>query len=140
MAALAAEPAPLDAASLAGRFRQVRRATAKIGSVLGALQRMGFVTTADAGHSVSLGRAALRPQSGHDAKAKKGFETADEGKHSAPYLSICALLRSSAFICGSIFLVAPRTGLSGTMPRGRDVQPVRIVNPFRQAQTQGGSW
>jgi hypothetical protein len=55
---LAAEPAPLDAASLAGRFRQGRRAAAKIGSVLGALQRMGFVTTADAGRTFSLRRAA----------------------------------------------------------------------------------
>jgi hypothetical protein len=58
MAALAAEPAPLDAASLAGRFRQGRRAVAKIGSVLGALQRMGFVAAADAGRSFSLRRAA----------------------------------------------------------------------------------
>jgi hypothetical protein len=36
MAALAAEPAPLDAASLAGRFREGRRAAIKVGSVLGA--------------------------------------------------------------------------------------------------------
>jgi hypothetical protein len=58
MAALAAEAAPLGADSLAARFRQGRRAVAKIGSVLGALQRMGFVGTADAGRSFSLRRAA----------------------------------------------------------------------------------
>ncbi len=58
MAALATEATPLDAASLAARFRQGRRVAAKIGSVLGALQRMGFVTTADAGRSFSLRRAA----------------------------------------------------------------------------------
>jgi hypothetical protein len=39
-------------------FRPGRRATAKIGSVVGALQRTGFVTTADTGPSFSLRRAA----------------------------------------------------------------------------------
>jgi hypothetical protein len=58
MAALAEQSAPTDAASLAARFRQGRRAATKIASVLGALQRMGFVTTADAGRSFSLRRAA----------------------------------------------------------------------------------
>jgi hypothetical protein len=58
MAALAEQSAPIDAASLAARFRQGRRAATKITSVLGALQRMGFVTTADAGRSFSLRRAA----------------------------------------------------------------------------------
>jgi hypothetical protein len=58
MAALAAEVAPLGADSLAARFRQGRRAVAKIGCVLGALQRMGFVRTADGGRSFSLRRAA----------------------------------------------------------------------------------
>ncbi len=57
MAALAAEPAPLDSASLAARFRRGRRSAAKIGSVLGVLERMGFVT-ADAGSSFSVRRAA----------------------------------------------------------------------------------
>jgi hypothetical protein len=58
MAALANAASPLDAASLAARFRQGRRVAPKVASVLGALQRMGFVTTADAGHSFSLPRAA----------------------------------------------------------------------------------
>ena len=58
MAALASAPAPLDAGALAARFRQGRRAGPKIASVLGALLRMGFVTTADAGRSYTLRRAA----------------------------------------------------------------------------------
>ncbi len=36
------------------------KGAAKIGSVLGALQRMGFVKTADGGHSFSLRRGACR--------------------------------------------------------------------------------
>lgn len=58
MAALASAPAPLDATSLAARFRQGRRVAPKVGSVLGALQRMGFVSSADAGHTWSLRRVA----------------------------------------------------------------------------------
>jgi hypothetical protein len=58
MAALASAAAPLDAASLAMRFRQGRRVAPKVASVLGALQRMGFIGTADAGHTFSLRRAA----------------------------------------------------------------------------------
>lgn len=58
MAALAAAPAPLDAASLAARFRQGRRVAPKVGSVLGALQRMGFVTSPDDGRTWMLRRAA----------------------------------------------------------------------------------
>jgi hypothetical protein len=58
MAALANASAPLDAAALAARFRQGRRVGPKIASVLGALLRMGFVTSADAGQTYSLKRAA----------------------------------------------------------------------------------
>jgi hypothetical protein len=58
MAALANASAPLDAAALAARFRQGRRAGPKIASVLGALLRMGFVSTSDGGRSFSLRRAA----------------------------------------------------------------------------------
>jgi hypothetical protein len=49
---------PLDAASLAIRFRQGRRAGPKIASVLGALLRMGFVASPDGGGKFSLRRAA----------------------------------------------------------------------------------
>ena len=58
MSALASAAAPLDTASMAARFRQGRRVAPKVGSVLGALQRMGFVSSADAGRTWSLRRAA----------------------------------------------------------------------------------
>lgn len=58
MAALAASPAPLDAAALAARFRQGRRVAPKVEAVLGALQRMGFVSSNDAGRTWALRRAA----------------------------------------------------------------------------------
>jgi hypothetical protein len=58
MAALAAATLPLDASTLAARFRQGRRVAPKVGSVLGALQRMGFVTTTDAGRSWLLRQVA----------------------------------------------------------------------------------
>ena len=58
MAALANAAAPLDAATLAVGFRQGRRAAAKIASVLGALLRMGFVATPDAGRTYALRMAA----------------------------------------------------------------------------------
>jgi len=58
MAALASAPAPMDAASLAARFRQGRRVAPKVGSILGALQRMGFVHSPDAGHTWLLRRVA----------------------------------------------------------------------------------
>ena len=47
MAALAETPAGLDAATLASRFRQGRRAEDKIRAVLTALHRMGFVISDD---------------------------------------------------------------------------------------------
>jgi hypothetical protein len=58
MAELAVAPAPLATDALAARFRQGRRVASKVGSVLGALQRMGFVATTDAGRTWSLRRAA----------------------------------------------------------------------------------
>jgi hypothetical protein len=58
MAALASASAPLNVEALAARFRQGRRVAPKVGSVLGALQRMGFVTSADAGHTWTLRRVA----------------------------------------------------------------------------------
>jgi hypothetical protein len=58
MAALASATVPLDAGTLATRFRQGRRIASKVNSILGALQRMGFVGTTDAGHTWSLRRVA----------------------------------------------------------------------------------
>ena len=58
MAALAASPGAIDAATLAASFRQGRRVEVKIAAVLGALARMGFVTTSDGGRSFALRRAA----------------------------------------------------------------------------------
>jgi hypothetical protein len=62
MAALAAELAPLDSASLAARFRRGRRSAAKIGSVLGVLERMGFVTppTPGAASACAVPRSVCR--------------------------------------------------------------------------------
>ena len=58
MAALASAAAPLASDDLAMRFRQGRRVAGKVSAVLGALQRMGYVSTADAGRTWSLRRAA----------------------------------------------------------------------------------
>jgi hypothetical protein len=58
MAALASAAAPLNVAALAARFRQGRRIAPKVGSVLGALQRMGFVSSMDAGRTWLLRRVA----------------------------------------------------------------------------------
>jgi hypothetical protein len=58
MAVLASAAAPLDVAALAVRFRQGRRIAPKVASVLGALQRMGFVSSADGGRSFALRRVA----------------------------------------------------------------------------------
>ncbi len=49
---------PLDTSALALHFRQGRRIAAKVASVLGALQRMGFVTSGDAGRTWALRRFA----------------------------------------------------------------------------------
>jgi hypothetical protein len=58
MAALASASVPLDAAALAARFRQGRRIAPKVAAVLGALQRMGFVSSTDAGRTWALRRVA----------------------------------------------------------------------------------
>lgn len=58
MAALASAPRPLDVPALAASFRQGRRIEGKIAAVLGALARMGFVSTADGGRTFLLRRAA----------------------------------------------------------------------------------
>jgi hypothetical protein len=58
MAALASAKQPLDVSALAARFRRGRRVTERVGSVLGALQRMGFVGTLDGGRTWSLRQAA----------------------------------------------------------------------------------
>ncbi|MEJ0015566.1 MAG: DNA methyltransferase [Acetobacteraceae bacterium] len=58
MAVLAATARPLGSEAVAARFRQGRRVVPKVGSVLGALQRMGFVSTPDEGRTWSLRRVA----------------------------------------------------------------------------------
>jgi hypothetical protein len=49
MAALGTAAEPLDAETIAGTFRQGRRVTSKVGSVLKALSRMGFVIASEGG-------------------------------------------------------------------------------------------
>lgn len=58
MAALAKAPSALGAAAIAASFRQGRRAEGKIAAVLGALARMGFVSTPDGGRTFLLRAAA----------------------------------------------------------------------------------
>jgi hypothetical protein len=58
MAALAAATGPVHATSLAAGFRQGRKVASKVGAVLTALARMGFVATADGGKTFQLRRAA----------------------------------------------------------------------------------
>ena len=58
MSALASASAPLDAAAIAATFKQGRKVAPKVGAVLAALARTGFVTTADGGATFSLRRAA----------------------------------------------------------------------------------
>ncbi len=58
MVALASATAPLDTDALALQFRQGRRIAPKVAAVLGALQRMGYVTATNAGRAWSLRRAA----------------------------------------------------------------------------------
>ena len=58
MAVLAGATAALDADALATRFRQGRRVAPKIASVLGALLRMGFVSSNDGGRSDTPRRVA----------------------------------------------------------------------------------
>jgi hypothetical protein len=56
--ALAAASGPLDAAGLATTFKQGPRIAPKIGAVLAALARMGFVTTGNGGRIFALRRSA----------------------------------------------------------------------------------
>jgi hypothetical protein len=58
MAALAAAAGPLDAAAVAGTFRQGRRVEGKVAAVLLALARVGYVATVDGGRRFALRRAA----------------------------------------------------------------------------------
>jgi hypothetical protein len=58
MAVLAGAAAPLDAASLAGRFRQGKRVEGKVAAVLAAGLRQGFVRSPDGGATYQLPRAA----------------------------------------------------------------------------------
>ena len=58
MSALMAAPGPADATALSMTFRQGRRIAPKVTSVLAALARMGFVSTADGGRTFVLRRAA----------------------------------------------------------------------------------
>ena len=58
MAALMVAPGPIDAGTLSTAFRQGRRVAPKVTSVLAALARMGFVSTADGGRTFTLRRAA----------------------------------------------------------------------------------
>jgi hypothetical protein len=58
MVALAEVAAAVDAVALAMRFKQGRRAAAKITAVLAALSRMGFVGTSDGGKTFQLRKAA----------------------------------------------------------------------------------
>lgn len=58
MSALASASAPLNATAIAATFKQGRKIAPKVGAVLAALARTGFVTTADGGASFSLRRAA----------------------------------------------------------------------------------
>jgi hypothetical protein len=58
VAALAEISAAVDPIALAMRFKQGRRAAAKIAAVLAALSRMGFAATSDGGKTFRLRRAA----------------------------------------------------------------------------------
>jgi hypothetical protein len=58
MAALANATIPLNADVLSDQFRRDRRVAPKIASVLGALLRMGFVTTGDSGRTYALRKVA----------------------------------------------------------------------------------
>ena len=58
MSVLASASAPLNAAAIAARFKQGRKIALKVGAVLAALARTGFVTTADGGATFSLRKAA----------------------------------------------------------------------------------
>jgi hypothetical protein len=58
MSVLALATAPLNAAAIAATFKQGRKVVPKVGAVLAALSRTGFVTNADGGATFSLRRVA----------------------------------------------------------------------------------
>ncbi|GJD46602.1 hypothetical protein AFCDBAGC_4485 [Methylobacterium cerastii] len=58
MGALMGAAGPLDATAIASGFRKARRLEERVGAVLAALARLGFVTTTDGGRSYALRRAA----------------------------------------------------------------------------------
>ncbi len=58
MSTLAMASGPLDAVSIAVRFKQGRRIAPKVVAVLAALSRMGFVDSTDGGRTFVLRRAA----------------------------------------------------------------------------------
>jgi hypothetical protein len=58
MSALAVAAGPMDAVVVASTFRQGRRVAPKVGAVLAALARMGFVASSDGGRTFQLRRAA----------------------------------------------------------------------------------
>jgi hypothetical protein len=58
MSALATATGPLDTAAVASTFKQGRRVAAKVGAVLAALSRMGFVASSDGGRTFQLRRVA----------------------------------------------------------------------------------
>ena len=58
MSALAVASGPLDAATVASRFKQGRKIAPKVAAVLAALARMGFIDSPDGGQAFILRRAA----------------------------------------------------------------------------------
>jgi hypothetical protein len=58
MAALAAASSPLDADAIARTFKQGRKVSHKVGAVLAALARVGFISTTDGGVTFLLRRVA----------------------------------------------------------------------------------
>ena len=58
MSVLASATAPLNAVAIATTFKQDRKVAPKIGAVLAALSRTGFVTTTDGGANVLPPRTA----------------------------------------------------------------------------------
>ncbi|KQT09052.1 hypothetical protein ASG40_10340 [Methylobacterium sp. Leaf399] len=58
IAALMGAAGPLDAPAIASGFQKARHLEERVGAVLAALSRLGFVTTTDGGRSCALRRAA----------------------------------------------------------------------------------
>ena len=58
MATFMGAAGPLDATAIVSGLRKARRPEERVGAVLAALSRLGFVTTMDGGRSYALRRAA----------------------------------------------------------------------------------